>query len=120
MAKTKSGIRQQAAQQPTPPTQDEMDEESDVEFQLDGELEADETEQELEKLVFGDSAGFRQGLRGFALDEEEQEEEDGARQTGLEGLEDADVGQGHLRTRWEACGLTGNSSSSPIRVLQTM
>lgn len=86
-------------QQPTPPTMDEDDDESNVEFKLDGEAEKDETEQELERLVFGDSAAFRDGLKDFALDEqasEEEDEEETAPQTGLAGLDDADVGRAQL------------------------
>ncbi|KJX92726.1 small nucleolar ribonucleoprotein complex subunit [Zymoseptoria brevis] len=65
--------------------QDESEEESEVEIKVDGEIEKDETEEELERLVFGDSAGFKAGLKDF--DEEgEAGEEDG---TGLEGLDDA-------------------------------
>ncbi len=65
---------------------------SDVEFEVDPEPEKDETEEELEQLVFGDSAGFRRGLTAFANDQD-GEEEDAQADTGLEGLDDADVGQ---------------------------
>ena len=64
----------------------------DVESDSDEEPELDETEAELERLVFGDSAGFREALKQFG-----QEEQDGGLEaeqvTGLEGLDDADVGQ---------------------------
>lgn len=72
--------------------EDAVDEDdSDGEFESDGEPEKDETEVELERLVFGDSAGFREGLRDFAREEREDE---GAEEetTGLEGLDNADVG----------------------------
>ncbi|KAI7101624.1 hypothetical protein KC324_g20961, partial [Hortaea werneckii] len=93
MAKSKRNEKVQV-QQPTPPTMDEAADESDVEFQLDGEPERDETERELERLVFGDSAGFREGLDDASQDDEaseqEDEEEDGDGQpSGMEGLDDA-------------------------------
>ncbi|OCL01251.1 WD40 repeat-like protein [Glonium stellatum] len=59
-------------------------------------LEKDTAEEELEKLVFGDSIGFREGIKSFALeegridiasDEEAASEEDSA----LEGVSDADL-----------------------------
>ncbi|KAK3710961.1 U3 snoRNP protein [Vermiconidia calcicola] len=68
----------------------EDSEPSDVEFELDGEPEKDETEEELEHLVFGDSAGFREGLKKFRQGEQKEEEETLAG-TGLEGLDDADL-----------------------------
>jgi len=83
-------------QQPTPPMQEESEAESDVEFKLDGEPEKDDTEAELERLVFGDSAAFREGLKDFALEQQEADEED-EQPSGLEGLDDADVGQAHLK-----------------------
>lgn len=70
---------------------DEHDE-SDVEFQLDGETRKSEDEEELERLVFGDATGFQRGLKDFKnreLDVRESADEN----TGLEGLEDADVGE---------------------------
>ncbi|CAK3910498.1 WD40 repeat [Lecanosticta acicola] len=97
MAKTKHSTitkRQEAVQQPTPPAQEDDDEEgqeSDVDIEVgDGEIEKDEAEEELERLVFGDSAGWREGLRDIALeDRETQEEDDGT--TGLEGLDNAQL-----------------------------
>ena len=90
MAKTKAKVAEMV-QQPTPPTQ--VEEDSDIDIEVDGVEEKDETEQELERLVFGDSAGFREGLRDFALDRQESESEDGEdAAVGLEGLDDADVG----------------------------
>nr|OQO31750.1 hypothetical protein B0A51_00652 [Rachicladosporium sp. CCFEE 5018] len=68
------------------------EDDSDVEFDLgdgDEEEEAkDEDEAELERLVFGDSKGFRENLKNFSLDSE-KDDEDGAGETGLEGLDDA-------------------------------
>lgn len=97
MAKTAVKERKQKmVQQPTPPTQGESEEESDVDFELDGEPEKDDVEQELERLVFGDSAGFREGLREVALGEAESDGEDEDAATGFEGLDDADVGQARL------------------------
>lgn len=95
----KAAKRQQVVQQPTPPAQDEEMEdevESDVDILVDGELEKDESESEeeleLERLVFGDSAGFREGLKDFALDAQEDAEESVDDASGLEGLDDAQVG----------------------------
>jgi len=71
-----------------------MADESDVDIEMDGDAEKDETEMELERLVFGDSIAFRQGLKGFALeDDEEGSEEEVPETSGLEGLDDAEVGQ---------------------------
>lgn len=71
-------------------------------FNSDDSLEIDKTELELEKLVFGDEAGFQKGLStheqkyhvaehglagGGHLDDAQVEKD----QEGLEGLDDADV-----------------------------
>lgn len=71
-------------------------------FNSDDSIEKDKTELELEKLVFGDEAGFQEGLStyerkyhtvendlegGDRLDDGQVEED----QEGLEGLDDADV-----------------------------
>jgi len=62
----------------------------------DVDLEKDAAEEELEKLVFGDSIGFREGIKSFALeanrlgggsDREEVSEEGSA----FEDVADADV-----------------------------
>jgi hypothetical protein len=95
MAKSKqakaSKKQEETVQQPTPPVQEESDAGSDVEFVTDGDMEKD-AEEELERLVFGDSEGFREGLKDFKLNDEYAEEgEDGDAQGGLEGLDDADV-----------------------------
>ena len=98
MAKSKSkskAVVAETVQQPTPPMQDEED--SDIDIEVDGVGEKDETEQELERLVFGDSAGFREGLRDFALDQQEAEsEEDNHSEAEIQELDDADVGQACL------------------------
>lgn len=80
--------------------QDESDEgmEQDIEEVEDDESKKDDAEMELERLIFGDSAGFRDGLKGSALAAQEDEDEDGA---GLDGLDDADVGQA-LGSRYHA------------------
>jgi hypothetical protein len=67
-------------------------EESDVEFNMESEPVKDETEEELEQLVFGDRAGFRERLKSFPQQNtlEGAAEQEG---TGLEGLDDAEVGQ---------------------------
>ncbi|KAK3671755.1 U3 snoRNP protein [Recurvomyces mirabilis] len=80
--------RKQAKQQLR--QQDESDD-SDVEFVLDGEPERDESEQELERVVFGDSAGFRQGLKDVVLVDVDEDEESKIPTTGLEELDDADL-----------------------------
>ena len=66
---------EETVQQPTPPAQEGSEEGSDVEFVTEAELEKDEAEEELERLVFGDSEGFREGLRDFKLDDDEAEVE---------------------------------------------
>ncbi|CAK1367395.1 putative U3 small nucleolar RNA-associated protein 18 [Cercospora beticola] len=96
-------------QQPTPPAQDydesedvEMSDESEAEIVVDGEPEKDETEEELERLVFGDSTAFRDGLRDFDPEAEDENIADYDATTGLEGLDDAqlfftDTGDDSLR-----------------------
>ncbi|GAB7340958.1 hypothetical protein MBLNU457_7300t2 [Dothideomycetes sp. NU457] len=56
----------------------------------DDENGKDDVEEELERLVFGDSAGFREGLRDFggaAVDDDEGDAQD----DGLEGIADNDL-----------------------------
>lgn len=72
---------------------EDKSDESDVEIELDNKPEKDETEEELERLVFGDSAGFRDGLRDLLHDQQNDSDDDDAAR-GLEGLEDAQVGEG--------------------------
>lgn len=97
MAKSKqskaSKKHNENVQQPTPPAQDGSDDGSDVEFVTDGGIEKDAAEEELERLVFGDSEGFREGLRDFNLDDQETKEDDSENDSegGLAGLDDADV-----------------------------
>ena len=72
----------------------------------DDSMEKDETELELEKLIFGDSAGFQEGLKLYRQedieldspdDEESEAGDDGAGdkeenvEQGLETVDDADV-----------------------------
>jgi len=85
--------QEETVQQPTPPAQEGSEDGSDVEFVTEAELEKDEAEEELERLVFGDSEGFREGLRDFKLDDDKAEEigDDSDAQDGLEGMDDADV-----------------------------
>lgn len=78
---------------------DEVEEGSDVEFELDAEPEKSEGEEELERLVFGDTAGFKENLKSSALAKAESEDSDDGI-TGLEGLDDADVGQAFKTSRW--------------------
>jgi len=97
MAKSKQAKaarkQEETVQQPTPPAQEGSEEGSDVEFVTEAEIEKDEAEEELERLVFGDSEGFREGLRDFKLgdDEAEQDGDESDAQGGLEGMDDADV-----------------------------
>jgi len=91
-------------QQPTPPEQGDDEVESDVEYGQEGGRLKDVTELELDRLVFGDSAGFRAELGDIELQEgvEQGADED----TGLGGLDDADVGQAVLHTQCQARWLT--------------
>lgn len=99
MGKSKQSVgsaERESTQQLTPLTFDEEDSEEEHEEQeqeqdteSDDELAKDEAEIQLERLVFGDSGGFRDGLRDFDKEEEAADEET----TGLEGLDDAQVGQ---------------------------
>lgn len=64
----------------------------------EAESERDEEEEELERLVFGDAAGFRQGIKGFKTAEEETKgkelvlkDTDVDSGPGLESIQDADV-----------------------------
>lgn len=90
----------EAIQQPTPPNRDESSDGEDH-FDSDDPMEKDETEVELEKLVFGDDAGFLEGLRSHGqeiarsdfseLEESEDVKGDDREDEGLEGFADADV-----------------------------
>ncbi|KAK8206645.1 U3 snoRNP protein [Zalaria obscura] len=115
MARTKTTERQRGQVDPIfyndvadksmammPAMQDESESEEELGYEqpdMDMDVDAgdkDAAEEELEKLVFGDSVGFREGLRNFAVkaagdsDEEEDAEELEAG-AGLEGLDDADL-----------------------------
>jgi hypothetical protein len=63
----------------------------------DEESDKDSTEEELERLVFGDASGFRDGLKGFRESHELSRgkelvlAEDGGIQTEIEDVDDADV-----------------------------
>lgn len=72
-------------------------------FDSDDSSEKDKTELELEKLVFGDEAGFQEGISTYerkyytaehdlvVRDENSDEYQVGQDQEGLEGVDDADV-----------------------------
>ncbi|KAA6412986.1 MAG: hypothetical protein FRX48_02729 [Lasallia pustulata] len=88
-------------QQPAPPTQNDFSDAEDH-FGSDDPVEKDETEVELEKLVFGDDAGFLEGLKSHrqevARSEVDQLEEvaegkdtSADEDEGLEGIADADL-----------------------------
>ncbi|KAL8817495.1 MAG: hypothetical protein Q9191_008137 [Dirinaria sp. TL-2023a] len=98
MALSKSGKNRQSrgsAQQPTPPTQDELSD-SYSGFESHDSLEKDATELELEKAVFGDAAGFQEELASHrsktaayspeSVEDELEEDGIGAETEGLEGL----------------------------------
>lgn len=74
--------------------QQDADEGMEDEYESGGDevSDKDDTELELERLVFGDSAGFREGLQSSALADRAVEEDDGEA-AALDGLDDADVGQ---------------------------
>ncbi|KAF2230926.1 WD40 repeat-like protein [Viridothelium virens] len=102
MLKSRGGLGsngQETFQEPTPPSHEEEDSPSDAES-FDGlDDEVDPTEAELEKLVFGDSIGFRDEIRNFGqqnLDDEDAEgqdgqEEDDDEENELARLEDAEL-----------------------------
>ena len=86
-------------QKPLPSSQDELSDDFEG-LDSDDRMEKDETELELEKLVFGDAAGFHEGLRSHQedafptkLDINSEGEDDSAQDEdeGLEGVDDADV-----------------------------
>jgi U3 small nucleolar RNA-associated protein 18 len=90
-----------AFQQPTPQAQDEREQDDSDKESVDV-MEKDEEEQELDKLVLGDEAGFMAQLdygdAGYK-DEDLEEEADLEAEVGLdgveenlEGLDDAEVG----------------------------
>lgn len=97
MAKSKhskgSKKHEAVVQQPTPPAHDGSDDGSDVEFVTNGGIEKDAAEEELERLVFGDGEGFREGLRDFNLEDQETKEDtsEDDSEGGFAGLDDADV-----------------------------
>ena len=93
---------------------EEEEEGSEVEFEPESEPEKDETEEELEQLVFGDSAGFRERLKSFGQVAAE-DSEDAQQTTGLEGLDDADVGQA-LSTLSLQGDMSLNMDSSSSRI----
>jgi hypothetical protein len=101
-AKAAKKVVEEEVQQPTPPIHDEIESESDVDFIMgdddDEPEEKDDEEEELERLVFGDNAGFREGLKDFTLDGEDDDTLEGAGRTGLEGMDDAAVG--HVLWEW--------------------
>ena len=91
--------KNQVLQPPTPPSQDEDVVLPDFEQERGVDVEKDETERELERLVFGDAADFREAIQSFKHHEGDikdtsvevgipEKEDDEA---GLEGVSDADV-----------------------------
>lgn len=100
MSKAKSPVAIGSLSPPQPAQLTHIASDDDVDndpgIESESEVEKSETEEELERLVFGDVDGFRTNLKGF---ESEQVELDGTANegTGLEGLDDADVGQAVTR-----------------------
>lgn len=91
-------------QQPPSPTQDELFSGFN-DSEIDRETKKDQTELELEKLVFGDDAGFREGLQSFG-DDTPYSYEDGSErdvipteadteEKDLDAVDDADVSKPH-------------------------
>ncbi|KAI9712423.1 MAG: hypothetical protein M1820_001636 [Bogoriella megaspora] len=83
-------------QEPTPPSQDEVgDAPDDEEMFADSDGEKDTDEEELERLVFGDSAGFRDSVKNFnaieSTDEDEGRREEDDDDKSYAALEDADL-----------------------------
>ncbi|KAJ9626382.1 U3 snoRNP protein [Taxawa tesnikishii (nom. ined.)] len=82
-------------QQPTSLTQDEGSDAEDGYMQPDMGMDVDDKdagEEELERLVFGDSVGFREGIQNFAVPEDDMDGEEAVVETdgtGFEGLDDA-------------------------------
>ncbi|KAL9063043.1 MAG: hypothetical protein Q9157_008455, partial [Trypethelium eluteriae] len=102
MLKSRGGLGsngQEIIQEPTPPSHEEQDSPSDAESFAGLDDEVDPTEAELEKLVFGDSIGFRDEIRNFgqqSLDDEDAKgqdgrEEDDDEENELARLEDAEL-----------------------------
>ncbi|KAL9087265.1 MAG: hypothetical protein Q9165_006759 [Trypethelium subeluteriae] len=87
---------QEIIQEPTPPSHEDEDSPSDAESFAGLDDDKDATEEELERLVFGDSVGFRDEIRNFGqqnLDGEgaEGQEEQDDEQNELARLEDAEL-----------------------------
>lgn len=98
MAFTKSSKTRtlsETIQQPTPPAQDENSDSYNG-LESDDPMEKDETELELEKLIFGDEAGFQEILSTYRSTQavlspvsDDDVLQDGGE--GLTGIDDADV-----------------------------
>lgn len=107
---SKGKNKAEARQQPTPSTQDELSDGFNAAGQ-DHPMEKDETELELEKMVFGDDKGFREGLKSYRQDagylgsgrnEGEEEDDIGSahsetEEQDLDALQDADVSLQYIR-----------------------
>lgn len=95
-------------------------------------MEKDETEIELEKLVFGDDSGFHEGLKSYKdasnhlrdlVDGDKQQVQDGLEEGILEGLDDSDVCKVDSSSEFAFAQHTSSYSSStlirPVRMSQT-
>lgn len=104
MAQPKSRMPPQtpnSVQQPLLAAQDELSDDSEG-LDSDDPMEKDETEVELEKLVFGDDAGFHEGLKSYNenafptnLESNAEDQRNAAQvsdeEQALQGVDDADV-----------------------------
>lgn len=86
-------------QRPITPVLDEMIDDFEG-LDSDETMEKDEVEMKLEKMVFGDKAGFHEGLKSHRdastdlrdlVDGDRQQAQDGLGEGNLEGLDDTDV-----------------------------
>ncbi len=83
--------REDSSPEPQYAAEEQEESDSDVEIEVEEEIQKDDTEQELERLVFGDRAGFKDSLAKFSAEQTVAIPETDEN-TGLEGLDDADVG----------------------------
>ena len=89
--------RSREAPRTAPPLFEPEDEESGSENEGSDIMDKDEDEEELDRLVLGDSAGFLAQLGGHMDLDEEESSNDGREEAhlegdvGLEGVDDADV-----------------------------
>lgn len=102
MARNKHSAPEQLEREDSPLENSQDDaEDSDIDVNMgddvafsDSDMAKSDTEMELEKLVFGDSAGFRSGLTTFREDRPDEDAlGDTEDQDALATVDDTDVGQ---------------------------